>query len=283
MKIPILLLALCASVFAQEQPPEEIVSKMIRIEVLIARVPTAKAIGLQKELRDPKTIQRGIEKLLGMIEKNQAELIDWPCLTTKSGSRAVVENIREIRYPIEFEIPHVLPDQPVNPDVKTVPNPTAPPDAPAATGTPAGAVPAAEGSAPKQAEEKGPIKMGGAGPTSFETRNVGVTLEVEPTIMQDGATIEMSIAPQHVSLLGYRREVFELTGQYEVAVQQPIFENQKTQTSLALKNGGSHLLAFFNLKEPKNTVELFILTGSILEIKGRIPAPKPEAADALQP
>lgn len=42
-----------------------------------------------------------------------------------------------------------------------------------------------------------------ATPTSFETRNVGVQLEVEPTVGPDGYTIELSLSPQVTEFLGF--------------------------------------------------------------------------------
>ena len=40
-------------------------------------------------------------------------------------------------------------------------------------------------------------------PTSFETRNVGVQLEVEPTVGPDGYTIELSLSPQITEFQGF--------------------------------------------------------------------------------
>lgn len=42
-----------------------------------------------------------------------------------------------------------------------------------------------------------------ATPTSFETRNVGVQLEVEPTVGPDGYTIELSLSPQITEFQGF--------------------------------------------------------------------------------
>ena len=55
-----------------------------------------------------------------------------------------------------------------------------------------------------------PQSQGGGGspatpatPTSFETRNVGVQLEVEPTVGPDGYTIELSLSPQITEFQGF--------------------------------------------------------------------------------
>ena len=273
MKISLLLSSLCLGAISSLLVANEDfdVIKQIRCELLVARVPMAKAIGLQRELRDPKTVAAGIEKLLGLIEKNEAELVDWPTVTTKSGNRAVAENIREIRYPIEYEMPRPTPGRPVNPDVALVPTPTAP-DVTAAGRALPQKPPTENASGPTPAPEKPGADLTTAGPTSFETKNVGVTLEIEPTIGPDGGTVDMNLSSKHVSHLGYRRETVEAKGRYELVVQQPIFDVQWVQTNITLKSGESILLGFHNLKEPKNTVELHILTITILETKVKMPA-----------
>ena len=40
-------------------------------------------------------------------------------------------------------------------------------------------------------------------PTVFTTRNLGVTLEVEPQVGSDGYTIELSLAPEVVDFDGF--------------------------------------------------------------------------------
>ena len=40
-------------------------------------------------------------------------------------------------------------------------------------------------------------------PTAFETRNTGVTLEVEPTVGSDNYTIDMNLVPQVVEFEGF--------------------------------------------------------------------------------
>ncbi|MEO7319471.1 MAG: M56 family metallopeptidase [Chthoniobacteraceae bacterium] len=93
------------------------------------------------------------EFLRALIQKKGVELLSAPSVTTKSGQRAVIEIVREFRYPVEFA--------PV-PEIK-----------------------------------------GGWNPTSFETRNCGVTLEVEPEVNDAGA-IRMKLSPQVVEFLGFR-------------------------------------------------------------------------------
>src|SRR5438105_14047476 len=40
-------------------------------------------------------------------------------------------------------------------------------------------------------------------PTAFETRNTGVTLEVEPVVGPDGVTVDLNLVPQVVEFEGF--------------------------------------------------------------------------------
>ena len=101
-------------------------------------------------------------------QKKGMDLLSAPSVTTKSGARAVIEIIREFRYPTEFTAPQVPP-------------------------IPAGGVGVAGTFTP----------VTPTSPTAFETRNTGVTLEVEPTIGADNQTIDLSLSPQVVEFDGF--------------------------------------------------------------------------------
>jgi hypothetical protein len=253
MKSLFLLFALMPFAKAQDVKVVEVEEpvRLIRVELLVVRLPEAAAVELQPELRDPARVAKAQEKLLAMVKKKEAELIDWPVVMTKSGNRAVVENIHEVKYPIAFEQPQVVPAKPVDPKHTMVAKPTAP-ENPAPAKPEAGDAPAV-------------VVVGGVA-TTFETRNTGVTLEIEPNILPDGKTVEVQMAPQHVTLVGYRQEKMEVIGKYSVAVEQPEFQTQKTTTNLTLQSGQPHLVAFYKLRQPAGTVELFLTTLTIVEM-----------------
>jgi beta-lactamase regulating signal transducer with metallopeptidase domain len=138
------------------------------------------------------------------------DLLSAPRVTTKSGQRAVVEIVREFRYPTKFQ-----PDQ-------------------------------------KQPD--------GLLPTEFETRNVGITLEAEPTVEPDGSSVDLALMPQIVELMGYVRVrdgqpiplVVDTTkkGLDQIlsaslprdAIVQPIFSTRKISTSVRLNSGNTIVL-----------------------------------------
>jgi hypothetical protein len=189
----------------------------VRVEVLMVDLPQDKALALLPDLRDPGKIDGAVTQIIDAINHNQAKLIGYPAVQTLDGQRAVSETVIEKRYPTEFQ-----------PLVPPPPKPGGPQGAPA-----------------------GPPPSDAAIPTAFETRNVGVTVEVEPHVLQNGDWIRISIVPQRV--------IFEGFDAYTFATEQPRFFTAKMTTTLTLRNGQRNLLAFHKLPDPGNLVELFIL------------------------
>jgi hypothetical protein len=105
-------------------------------------------------------------------------------------------------------------------------------------------------------------------PTAFETRNVGVMLEIEPVLGPDGRTIDISLVPQHVRFLGMRKAIVEHTGtEDKVIVEQPEFLTNKVTTSIQVVDGEHTLLGVFKVNDPPGTVELFILHTQLKKIE----------------
>lgn len=244
-------LFLATSALAQQGTETAPHVRQIRIELLVVQLPERRAITLQRDLRDPARVKRGQQALLDLIDKGEAQLVDWPIVRTLAGNRVVAENISEIRYPIEFAQPRVI-ENPVSPDATITQNPIAP-DAAAVS---------AEISKPKGSAKEPPKLLAGI-PTTFETRNAGVTLEIEPVISDDGKTVSMQLAPQHVMFNGNRRTTVEAPGQYSVSVDQPMFHTQKVSTNVVVKSGEPYLFGFQKLPTPERTVEIWMLTATV--------------------
>jgi len=113
----------------------------------------------------------------GMDQKTGADVMAKPSTIARSGERAKIEIIREFIYPTEYEPPE-LPNSIGSSsliDLET---------GEIATSTPATPITPAH-------------------PTAFETRNVGVTLEVEPTVGPNKQFIELTLQPQLVEFQGF--------------------------------------------------------------------------------
>jgi len=93
---------------------------------------------------------------------------------------------------------------------------------------------------------------------TFETRNLGVTFEVDPAVSNDGHTVNLTLIPQHVKLLGTRKlEVQDPAGK-KFTVEQPEIATYRLTTSLQVRDGEHTLLGSFKVGET-DQVELFIL------------------------
>lgn len=109
----------------------------------------------------------------GLDQSKGTDIVTKPSMVTRSGQRAKFEAIREFIYPTEYEPPE-LPNS-VTPTI---------------TETPGGGT-----------LSFNPITP--AMPTAFERRDVGVTLEVEPTVGPDKKYIELSLNPELVEFQGF--------------------------------------------------------------------------------
>ena len=106
-------------------------------------------------------------------QKKGVDLMAAPKVTTKSGQKATISIVRDFPYPQEFE----------------------PPQIPQSTGS--GNV-----SIGGTAQEQDPV-VTPSFPTDFTTRQLGVSLEVEPQIGPDGYTIDLSLSPEVVDFDGF--------------------------------------------------------------------------------
>lgn len=155
-------------------------------------------------------------------QKKGIDLMSAPTVTTKSGNKAVVNIIREFRYPTEFNPPQI--PQTVNQD----------------TGVASGF-------------QTSPI-ITPTTPSAFDTRNLGVTLEVTPTVGADGYTIDLDLAPEVVDFDGFINYGTPIRGLASSSafgqlspptsvivspnvINQPIFSTRKVTTNVTIWDG----------------------------------------------
>jgi general secretion pathway protein D len=194
-------------------------------------------------------------------QKKGVDLLSAPRLTTKSGQRAVIEVVREFRYPTQFQ----------------------PPQIPQSVGSfNNGSGGGGTGSL---------ISFGGSGntpitpttPTAFETRNTGVTLEVEPVVGPDGITIDLNLVPQVVEFEGFINYgspilapsssfLNSVTGGVIVSppsiitpnvINQPIFSSRKVSTSVSVWDGQTVVLGGLIREDVQKTEDRTPIIGDI--------------------
>lgn len=218
---------------------DEDVVRQILVEVQIIALPIEDALPLIEPLRDDKRIEKAVTKLHQMIANKKAKLVGWPMVITKSGNRAVVECIDELRYDLEYVL---SPDPHAALEKSWLDNMN------------------------KAVSTAGSFPFNPTTPTLLEVRNVGVTFEVEPVIDPEGTHIDMQLSPQHCSVTRIDKIPTVVGGKF-FNFMQPILHTNKVMTTLTLRDGQSILLGTFNTTKPEGWMELFILKASILVTK----------------
>ncbi|MDX2080410.1 MAG: Amuc_1098 family type IV pilus outer membrane protein [Terrimicrobiaceae bacterium] len=155
-------------------------------------------------------------------QQKGVDLMSAPKVTTQSGKKAVIKVVRNFPYPTEFE-----PPQPPN-----VQNGTS-----------------------LTIRSLGFISDGivtPTTPTAFETRDIGVTLEVEPQVGPDNYTIDLNLSPEVVEFDGFINYGSPILGPTFVplavnpiqtsvltpnVINQPIFSTRKVTTSVSIWDG----------------------------------------------
>jgi general secretion pathway protein D len=162
----------------------------------------------------------------GLAQKKGADLMTAPSVTAKSGQKATIEIVREFIYPTEYE----------------------PPELPNSTGSSFGG---------------GVLGLGGLGgggggsfpvtpatPTAFDTRNTGVTLEIEPTIGENDFVIDLRFVPEIVEFEGFinygspiQSSSTDALGNpvtnviTENRIEMPVFSARRVNTALTIYDG----------------------------------------------
>lgn len=190
-----------------------------------------------------------------LSQKKGVDLMSAPKVTTKSGCKAVVKVVREFPYPTEFNPPEV---------------PTSEGGATVSDDVTVGGVVLSSGVVTPTT------------PTAFETRNLGVTLEVEPIIGPDNYTIELKLSPEVVEfdgfvnygspILGPRSDAFGTISTFEVTpneINQPIFSTRKVTTSVSIWDGQTVALGGLIREDIQKTNDKVPILGDI-PIAGRL-------------
>ncbi|MCF6311866.1 MAG: type II and III secretion system protein [Verrucomicrobiales bacterium] len=154
-----------------------------------------------------------------LSQKKGVDLMSAPSIMARSGQRAKIEVIREFIYPTEYD----------------------PPEIPNQIGGGGG------GGGGGLGGPTGTIPVTPANPTAFETRNTGVTLEVDPVLGADEFTIDLSLSPEVVEFDGfinYGTPIFAGTnglGQAQLLttnrILMPIFATRKVTTQVTIWDG----------------------------------------------
>lgn len=158
------------------------------------------------------------------VKSKKAKIIETQMVIARSGEKATSESIREYIYPTEYE-PSEIPNEVHlhNED--------------------------GDSKVPNKEIATGPT------PTAFETRNLGATLEVEPTLTDDNLYIDLRLAPEivyHVENMKWATWK-DKHGQSDIMM--PIMYSLRVNTALTLANGRPSLVAALSPKDEKGVTD----------------------------
>ncbi len=165
------------------------------------------------------------QEVQDMVAKNEAKVLETQLVVTRSGQKGTAESIQEFIYPSEYEPPE-LPSSPG--DTKN-----------------------------QQSKLGGVFPFNPATPTAFDTRNVGSTLEVEPTVSQDNRIVEVRVVPELIWHTGNTtwHEGKDQAGN-PFKVQMPDFNTLRLNTSVTCISGQYTLAGVLSPKNDKGEVDM---------------------------
>ncbi len=179
-------------------------------------------------------------------QKKGIDLLSAPKVTTKSGQRAIIEVVRELRYPRTYTQPQV-------PQV---------------------------GTTTTSGSQVVPVVVTPTTPQDWETRNTGVTLEVEPVVGGDAMTIDLNLVPQVVEFEGFINYGSPINAigvntvggvistsvpvlLTENVINQPVFSTRKVTTSVSVYDGQTVVLGGLMREDVQKTEDKVPILGDI--------------------
>jgi len=233
----ILVLFALASVPVSAQPPQKPKGDPqwnITAECQMIIVPQKVALPLLPDLLDESKIESVFSKLQALIGDGEAELAALLVTKAQDNDKGVAESVEEMRYGTEFDPPQLPPNTPENSAIL----------------------------------KDWPII--GVTPTSFETRNIGTTLEFQAAVKQAGRQLSITAVPQHVRFLRWTKtDAGKLANGEHLHVEQPVFHSMRDTASLLLKNGQRVLRGVHKVPDRADQMELFFL-----QVEAKPTAPK---------
>lgn len=187
-------------------------------------------------------------------QRKGVDLMSAPSVTTKAGTRATIEVIREFWYPTEFD----------------------PPEIPQQFGSLGTATTAIGGTASSS------FPVTPTTPTTFEMKPIGVRMEVDPVVGADGYTIDLNLSPEVNEFEGFINYGSPIqTGGTDALgnpvqivltenrIPQPVFSTRKVTTSVTVWDGQTVALGGLIREDVQDVEDRIPILGD-LPIIGRL-------------
>ncbi len=195
-----------------------------------------KANKLMRQFASKAANAQELRDILGeMTEKDEAELVETGWLRGRSGQRVKSESIREIIFPTEYDPPEI-------------PNNVGGIAGPEKKDKKKQAVANQQTQKLRNTEQPmtPAIHMTSATPTAYETRNVGLTIEIDPVIGKGNKIVDLNLAPEITTRLADRRFTrpgFEHSARGTENVSMATFYKMQTTTQITAIPGNYNLFA----------------------------------------
>ena len=203
--------------------------------------------------------------LRGLSQKRGTDLLTAPSVTARSGQKATIEIIREFIYPTEYEPPE-LPNNVGSSNISSGASILDP-----ITGLITGSNASAS-----------TFPVTPATPTAFETKNTGVTLEIEPTIGENDFVIDLRFLPEIVEFEGFINYGSPISSAgtdalgnpvttiiTENRIEMPVFSKRSVNTSLTIYDGYTVAVGGLMREDVQNVEDKVPILGDI-PIIGRL-------------
>ena len=188
--------------------------------------------------------------LTAISQKKGVDLMSVPSVITKSGVKAEINLARELIYPTEFEPPEI-------------------PQSLATVVPEGGGVIGLYGTS-----DFAPVTP--STPTAFEMRKVGITLEVEPVISEDGRKVDLTLLPQSTEFEGFidygtdiNNPIYGIVHVVQNDILQPVFRTNKLSTGVTVWDGATVVLGGV-ISENRSTIDDKVPILGDLPILGRL-------------
>lgn len=189
----------------------------------------------------------------GLNQKKGTDIMTAPSILARSGEKATVKVVREFIYPTEYEPPELPSNVGSSSSLTTVDS--------ASTSV---------------------FPVTPATPTAFETRNTGVSLEIEPTIGDNNYTIDLRFLPEIVEFEGFinygspiQSSTTNVLGEVvpivitENRIEMPVFAVRSVNTALTIYDGYTVAVGGLMREDVQNVEDKVPLLGD-LPIIGRL-------------
>ena len=195
--------------------------KLVRVQVEFVEMAHKDLTRLMMDEKSEKADATELRmKVQEMVDKDTAKVIETQIVVGRSGQKQTTESIHEFIYPTEYE-PPVLDDEKLKEMLKN------------------GSFPVVPGN-----------------PTAFEVRNVGSTLEAEPTISENDRIVDLRFLPEliwHTGDTVWNERKDELGNVYKVTM--PDFYKLSINTSITCITGQYTMVGVVSPKDAKGKVD----------------------------